>query len=104
MLETGERISVYSAATYSEAIYLLDTVKPLVLILDGNLSENKSIEYLQYVKENNPFVISIILSAWADIQQEYQFKILGADYFLDKYYQFEKIPEIIDACINRKTQ
>jgi DNA-binding NarL/FixJ family response regulator len=86
---------IKQAGSYQEAAALIDEYQPRILLLDINLPDKSGIEILRSSKENHPTVKVIMITNQAN---EYYQKLcmkLGADCFIDKTKEFEKIAEII---------
>ncbi len=93
--ETNEGISFCSAASHSGAVNHLKQYNPDVVLLDLNFCGNTATELLQTIKQRNGNTVVII---WYNHASYYGLKICkeqGADYLLNKYDEFEKIPELI---------
>jgi DNA-binding NarL/FixJ family response regulator len=84
------------AFSYEEALKLFQQHKPDVVVLDMNLQENTSCVLLKEIKEQSPQTIVIIMFIDADEYVMQHCKKLGADFFFDKYHQFENIPLVIN--------
>lgn len=87
--------AVYGAVTYEEASRLFKEVTPGVVVLDSGLPENETIDILKEIQQAGRTTAVIVLSDRFDVYIERQCKIHGADFFLDKFLEFEKVPEII---------
>lgn len=83
------------ASNTEEAVELINREMPEVIILDTGLLNNKSYEILKTIKKNDSKSLVIVLSNTTDIQLEADCLLYGADYFLDKYNEFDKIPVLI---------
>ncbi len=70
--------------------------KPEVVLLDIYLPGNESFKILKEIKKS-PYKTSVIILA-ADTRKYVQerCRLLRADFFFDKYSEFEKIPSVID--------
>jgi DNA-binding NarL/FixJ family response regulator len=79
---------------------LLESIKPQVVFLDIAIKEENGLELLSYIKSKYPDTIVIMLSNYAEIFYKNKSKELGADYFLDKSYEFDKIPQILERIKN----
>ena len=93
--ELGNPGLIKNAGSYSDAIQLINQTNPSILLLDINLPDKSGIEILRISKEKNPAAKVIMITNQAN---EYYKKLcvsLGADYFIDKSKEFEKIPDII---------
>ena len=65
--------------------------------MDSALPGNKSVHLLKEIKTVNKKSVVIILSMQVNTLTRFKFSVAGADFFLDKYNEFEKIPEHINA-------
>tara|TARA_R110000850_G_scaffold218852_3_gene344435 strand:- start:20285 stop:20653 length:369 start_codon:yes stop_codon:yes gene_type:complete len=83
------------AFTIPEAMALMETERPDVVILDIALKDENGMEFLAYLKKKHTNVKVIMLSNQADLFYKNKSKELGAEYFLDKSYEFDRIPEIL---------
>jgi DNA-binding response OmpR family regulator len=95
LAETLENKSIYKAFSLQEARTLFHQAKPTVVILDKNLPDNGSLTLLKEIKSGGKHSIVIVLSFRISVNAEQQCKLAGADYFLDKYTDFEELPDII---------
>ncbi len=86
-----------NATTYQQAVKILQLSDPRVILLDIKFYGNKTIELLKKIKLSNKKTAVIILFNHADEQSMKQCKDHGADFFIDKYYDFNKIPGIINS-------
>lgn len=81
--------------SYETGLQIFIQNKPDVVLLGISLPENRCIKLLEEIKKDFLTVPVIILSISTNAELHYQCLQLGADYFLDKYYEFEKIPAVI---------
>jgi DNA-binding response OmpR family regulator len=81
--------------TIDEALGVFKTETPDVVILDLALKEESGLDFLAYLKKNHVDTKVIILTNQADLFYKNKSKEMGADYFLDKSYEFDKLPEIL---------
>lgn len=101
MIELIEDVKTITAlktcGTYDSAIELLNNYTPNVILLDINLPGTSGIELLKYTKAYlpNTFVI-IVTNQGSEYYKERCFKI-GADHFVDKSKDFDKIPSILSS-------
>ncbi|HRI25165.1 MAG TPA: response regulator [Ferruginibacter sp.] len=96
LTETEGEKTLYKAFTYQEALSVFHETRPAVVILDKNLPDSGSITLLKEIKSVKKDTVVIVLSFRIDLNAERQCKRAGADHFLDKYNEFEKIPSIIE--------
>ena len=87
---------IYGALSYEAALKSFKENMPEVVLLDISLSGNRAITILKEIKEIEPATTIIVLSINTDDKLKEQCRMLSADFFLDKYYEFEKIPAIIN--------
>jgi DNA-binding NarL/FixJ family response regulator len=90
------------AFSYEEAQRLFNQNKPDVVVLDINLPGNTSYELLKEIKEEAPKTVVIVMSIRLDEYILQQCKNLGADFFFDKYNEFERVPVIINSMAQNK--
>lgn len=94
--DTVSYLSMHSADSYQEAWQSFILKKPGLVVLDINLPQSESYLLLKKIKEAAPSTIVMILSIHMDACLQQQCFKLGADFFFDKYNEFEKIPGIIN--------
>jgi DNA-binding NarL/FixJ family response regulator len=94
--------SVLISNTFSEAVDLLNAEIPDVVLLDIQLPDKNGIELLAFVKSSHPAIKTIIVTNRASDYYKNLCEEMGADSFIDKSTEFEKIPEIIETlcCTN----
>lgn len=81
---------------FKDGMQLIKTHKPEVVIFDINLPDNNGIELLRTIKEKK-YPVKVVIMMTEDASEEKKEKCLqlGADHFLNKFTDFERIPEII---------
>lgn len=94
--------AIYKAVSYEEAIKLFKKNKPDAVLLDSGLPGNKSVDLLREFKKINAAAVVIVLSIRMDDHTQEQCISLGADFFFDKYNEFEKIPGVINSIATGK--
>ena len=79
-----------------EAIKFIKQYKPHVVILDIRMPGGNGIDVLGQIKQIDPSIKVIMFTNYP--YSQYRIKCLesGADYFLDKSEEFDKIPKIIN--------
>ena len=95
--ETNRGVTFHHADRYNTGMALLKECSPDVVVMDLKLSGNNVVKLLKQIKEYNNKTVVIILYSVKDEQELEQCKTQGADYILDKYNEFEKIPAIISS-------
>ena len=96
--DVGGTEVVGDAGTCDAAVKGIVTARPDVAILDIKLADDtgSGIDVLSRVKPQLPALKSIVLSNYATPQHIKASADAGADYFLDKSADFERITEILD--------
>lgn len=90
--------SLISALDFEEARQLLNHNEVDITLLDINMPGKSGIELLAHIRENHPRVKNIMLTNQSDDYYRNICSRLGADYFLDKTSEFEKVPTLINDC------
>jgi DNA-binding NarL/FixJ family response regulator len=88
---------VGEAATYGKAVAGIVVTAPDVAILDIKLADDagSGIDVLTEVRKTLPGLRAIVLSNYVTPQHVKASADAGAEYFLDKSSDFERIPEIL---------
>lgn len=89
-------LGIDKALSYEEALRLLKQNKPDVVVMDINLPDHACHLLLKEIKDSLPQTVVIIMFIDPDEYVLQQLKKAGADYFFDKYHDFEKIPVVIN--------
>ena len=97
LLDAKNITHIHRAASYKEAKKLFKENTHDAVMLDIDLPENQSFKLLKEIKKTAKNTCVIILSTCIDNYILEHCKSLEADFFLDKYYDFEKICGVIDA-------
>jgi len=97
--ELNDRIRIYSAGSYEEALIQLDTRKHDTVLLDINLPDRNGIALLKKIVERNCKCKVIMLSNNAAEYYRKQCKKLGAIHFLDKTTEFHLAPSIVTDAV-----
>lgn len=88
---------LYKANSYDEAVTEMKAKLPDVVLLDIQMPGKNGIELLQFIRNRYPDVITIMFTnRTSDFYKEICENI-GANYFVDKSTEFEKIPGIIES-------
>ena len=88
--------AIHTSASYEKGIKLFKENRPDIVLLDIFLPENKSLKLLGEMKAARYKKSIIILSNDSKDYQELC-HLLGVDYLLDKYHDFDKIPGVING-------
>jgi len=91
-----DEIKVTGVASNSiEAQEIIKLSEPDVVILDIKMPGESGIELLRKIKEYYPHIKVIMLTNYPFLQYRSKCYENGADYFLDKSNEFEKVTEIL---------
>jgi DNA-binding NarL/FixJ family response regulator len=93
--EADNITAIHRAISYEEAKKMFKENKYDAVLLDIDLPKNDSLELLREIKKNRKETRVIILFTHIDNYIREQCKFPGADFFLDKYYDFEKISGLL---------
>jgi DNA-binding NarL/FixJ family response regulator len=98
MIREVEDVEVVGEAeTYGEAVSGIARTAPDVAILDIKLADDtgNGIDVLAQARKAMPAMRAIVMSNYVTPQHVKASADAGADYFLDKSVDFERIPEIL---------
>ena len=85
---------VDSAACKMKGIEKFHELKPDVVILDLQLERSNGIDVLLKIKKESPSTIVIVLTNYPETYNRTACLKAGANYFLDKSIEFEKVVDI----------
>ena len=97
LLAMEMRVAINSSDSYKTGFEAFKENKPDVVLLGISLQEENSMELLSKIKTFDRTIPVIVLSLNINDNIHEQCLGLGADFLLDKYYEFEKIPEVINS-------
>lgn len=95
IIELENITSVHRAVSYKEAKKLFKENKYDVVLLD--LQGNESIRIIKEIKKVAEETCVIVLSIHMDNYLQERCKSFGADFFFDKYYDFEKLSGLLSG-------
>lgn len=99
LLEESSQIRIIGqAGTRREGWQTLQHLHPDTVILDIQLPDESGIELLKQIKANFPEIKVIMLTNYDFQQYRQQCRQLGADHFLSKTLEFDKV---IDAVLDQ---
>lgn len=87
---------VGEADDFKTAVAGILSTRPDVAILDISLADGSGIEVLAHVKRDLPEMRGIVLTNYVTPQHLKASADAGAEYFLDKSVDFERIPGILE--------
>jgi DNA-binding NarL/FixJ family response regulator len=97
----GALVRVDQAEDIAGGLQSIRTLEPDVVILDIQMPGGSGIEVLRALKKERPKAKAIILTNYPYPQYRKRCLEAGADFFLDKSSEFDKVPRIIGAWIDR---
>lgn len=89
----GEAEDVPTAKEY------LTTSTPDVVILDIRMPGGSGIDVLEMIKREKPFIKVIVLTNYPYPQYRKRCMELGAEFFLDKSTEFDRLPGVLQQII-----
>ena len=96
MVEAGNLHTVVGRAeNYEDAVAGIAGSRPDVAIFDIKLARGNGIDALATAKRDRPELFGIVMSNFATPQHRKASAEAGAEYFLDKSADFERIPDIL---------
>lgn len=90
-------VVVGEAASSDEAVTGIRRTRPDVAIFDIQLAAGSGIDALVEARREQPGLRAIVLTNYATPQHEKASVDAGAEYFLDKSADFEKIAEVLES-------
>ncbi len=92
-----ENFSTLTADSGLRALKLFEEEKPDIVILDIRLPDSNGITLLKTIKEINPAVIVIMITACPDIQNSVEAMKMGALDYLEKPIDFDKMKTLLHS-------
>ena len=93
----GGHTVVGEAASYQEAVEGIADSRPDIAIFDIKLSPGNGIEALAAAKRIHPLLRGIVMSNYTTPQHVKASSDAGAEYFLDKSADFDKLLDILST-------
>ena len=81
------------AKTVINAIQKFDELKPQIVILDMKLEIGYGLEVLIHIRNKSRECLVVVLTNYSSPSIKNECMELGADYFLDKSFEFEQVIE-----------
>lgn len=91
------------AFSAEEAIEKFIVFKPNIILLDIGLGRSSGLDVLRHVRKHDQKTKVIIVSNFTDTLFRLRCDDLGANHFIDKSKEFEKIPSLILSIIEKKS-
>ncbi len=95
MAESGEIRIPGQVGNVRDALTAIQRLKPDTVVLDIRLPGRSGIALLKEIKARYPEITVIMLTNFDYTQYRQQCRQLGADFFLNKTFEFEKIVDTI---------
>jgi len=103
MIMDNKNITVVGQAkNYAEAMNIMESKSPHVVLLDIRLPGVSGMEVLKDIKQKHDETKVIMLTAHYQNYYRNKCKRAGADYFFDKATEFEKVPGALIAILEAK--
>ena len=103
LLSTLPDISIIGEVeSLSYARNFIRTVTPDLIFLDIRLKDGVSLDFIKVLKKLDPQPIIIVLTNYPYAQYRERSEEAGADYFLEKRNDFNKIPSIVRDIMQMK--
>jgi DNA-binding NarL/FixJ family response regulator len=103
--DLGDVQFVGNATSVTAALVLIEKQHPNVLFLDirlGSREEKTGIDLLSVVNKKYPALTIVMLTNLSGERYRTLCEREGADFFLDKSQDFDKIPETLDRIMNQR--
>ncbi|HVZ57140.1 MAG TPA: response regulator [Chitinophagaceae bacterium] len=98
--EAGIDWEIRLAADYEGAVRIVDDLEPGVILLDINLPGRSGLELLRYVQAGEEPARVVMLTNHADDSYRAECQNLGVAHFLDKSYEFTRVPMVLQGLLD----
>ena len=88
---------IYTAESYAEALPVLQSTRPDILLLDIHLPDTNGIEVLRRVRQQYPSIVVIMISNQEGDVYRTRCKALGAAQYIDKSTEFHLVAQIVTS-------
>jgi CheY-like chemotaxis protein len=96
MVEELDYVSdIYIAHDFTTGLQIIEKENPTIILLDIHLPDKSGIELLDLVRKDFPHIKVIMVTNKVSPYYKDLCIEKGADYFVDKSKEFEKIPSIL---------
>lgn len=79
----------------NETLQLVGQLDPQVIILDLEMPGGSALDVLRAIKAGRPHIVAIVLTNSASIPFRKACTTVGAEFFLDKSYEFDQLRGIL---------
>jgi DNA-binding NarL/FixJ family response regulator len=101
---TGKVEVVGEAINSAEAFKLFENFNPDILLIDIHLPGENGLKTMSSLKNINSKIKVIVATNTASFQYRAASFQMGANYFIDKSNDFQKIPLILSEIVNNELQ
>ncbi len=101
-IELDKRFTVFTAHTGTNGLALMEKKNISVVFLDLQLPDENGTEILQKIKNTDPDITVIMITAFGSIDLAVQSLQMGASHFLTKPFPFEQSIQLIDRFIKEQ--
>lgn len=102
LLESGNVETIYQSVEHARATAVLKKDTPQVVLLDMCLPGTLALELLGNIKKEYPSTSVVAMVNCEDYRKQLKCISIGADFILDKYHEFEKIPKVVELISCKK--
>ncbi|MGV3765698.1 MAG: hypothetical protein ACO1NW_06195 [Chitinophagaceae bacterium] len=102
LLETGAPFKVKAALSYREGMELFHLRPPRIILLGMGMDANAAIGFLQEVHQSSLKVSTLVLFISLPEYVKEKCSLLGVTHFIDKYRDFEALPDLIREIMTRQ--
>jgi DNA-binding NarL/FixJ family response regulator len=95
---------VGQASDVPQAVQRIQEAMPDALVLDLHMPGGTGLDVLRAIRPSQPRLRVLICTNYPDSEYRQQCMAAGADYFLDKSTEFEKIPSILHELIHKEVK
>lgn len=92
------------AGDVAEAVRGIRIMNPDALILDLQMPGGSGLDVLRAVRIDHPYLQVVICTNYAYAKYREECMSAGANFFLDKTAEFEKIPEILRELVKKEAK
>src|SRR5260370_16126155 len=95
---------VGKASDVPEAILGIQKIEPDAVILDLQMPGGTGLDVLRAIRKDNPSLLVLVCTNYPYSQYRQECLSAGANFFLDKSSEFEKIPAILRELIDKESK
>lgn len=98
-----ERCSMVAVSTTEEAMKMIETERFDLLITDIRLKSNSGVTFFLNARTVDPQLPVIVITGYPESVDETLLKSIGADHFLLKPLELDKLRLAVRACLQRRS-